>query len=98
MDYQELEKALEVTRKQRDEAIQQRNGVRQIAYGLTEHCKMINKKWPDLPYPHALIAKIDLARGIGGYKHPIRDHAKDQAIIRHYHTSPEHLRNMAQER
>ncbi len=98
MDYQQLESALQIARQQRDEFLQQRNSVRQIAFKLAEHAKMINKKWPDLPYPHSLIKKIDLARGVGAYEFPVHDMAKQQAIIRHYHTSPEHLRNMAQER
>ncbi len=98
MDYQELESALHVARKQRDEFHEQRDRIRQIAFGLTEHCKMINKRWPDLPYPHTLIAKVDLARGVGTYQHPARDIAKKQAVIRHFHSSPEHLRNMAHER
>ncbi len=98
MNYQELEAALQVARQHRDEFHAQRDRIRQIAFGLTEHCKMINKRWPDLPYPHTLIKKVDLARGIGNYEFPVNDIAKKQAIIRHYHTSPEHLRNMAQER
>ncbi len=93
-----MEAALEVAKRQRDEFLQQRNNMRQIAFKLYEHAKMINKKWPDLPYPHTLIKKIDLARGIGSYEFPVNGIAKQQAIIRHYHTSPEHLRNMARER
>jgi hypothetical protein len=98
MDYQEMEKALEIARKQRDEFRVQRDSMRQIAFGLAEHCKMIHKKWPNIDYPHTLIKKVDLARGIGAYEFPVRNVARDQAIIRSYHTSPEHLRNMTHER
>lgn len=95
--YRELEMALKLACEQRDEFQVQRDAARQLAYDLSEHCKSINRQWPDVPYPNALIAKVDLSRGIGCYKFPL-DREGEKIISRYYnHPTAPHIRNIAQE-
>jgi hypothetical protein len=69
---EDLQAQLKDVRQQRDEFLQQRNSARQLACDLAEYVKdPIKAVIKGIPSKTALLAKIDLARGIGGYDFPV---------------------------